>query len=96
MKQSELVITVANLTGLSKSMIQEVLETASEVVADVIRTNPDEGVAFPGLGKFSARERQARMGRNPRNGDEVMIAGKRIARFRPALSFAGRVAGTRV
>jgi nucleoid DNA-binding protein len=52
MKQSELVITVANLTGLSKSMIQEVLETASEVVADVIRTNPDEGVAFRAWASF--------------------------------------------
>lgn len=52
MKQNEFVTTVANVSGLSKAVVRDVLETAGEVVADTLHQTGEASVSVPGFGKF--------------------------------------------
>lgn len=55
MKRGEFVTTVANITGLSESVVLDVLESAGDVVADLLRDDKaGEAASVPGFGKFTA------------------------------------------
>jgi len=53
-------------------------------VADNIRNSLKRGekVVLAGLGTFSARRRKARTGRNPRTGESLQIAERKVVRFK--------------
>lgn len=54
MKRGEFVTTVANITGLSESVVLDVLEAAGDVVADLLRDDrAGEAASVPGFGKFT-------------------------------------------
>lgn len=96
MNTAELLQTLYNLTKIPRPIIREVLETAGELVAEVIRTG-GEDVSVPGFGKFkpvtSANRVQQLNFRDPP--ETRVVAGKRRARFVPSKTFREGVAGAR-
>lgn len=55
------------------------------VFADIVSELRINGIAnVKGFGKFTVVERAARIGRNPRTGESVEIASKRVVKFTPA------------
>lgn len=48
-------------------------------------------VELRGFGAFSTRERDARKGRNPRTGDTVEVAAKRVPYFKPGKEMRERL-----
>ena len=50
-----------------------------------------EEVNFVGWGKFEVKETPARTGRNPRTGEEVAIAAKKVVKFKAGKSLADKV-----
>jgi hypothetical protein len=55
MKRGEFVTTVANITGLSDSVVLDVLEASGDVLADLLREDKSgEAASVPGFGKFAA------------------------------------------
>lgn len=50
-------------------------------------------VELRGFGAFTTRKREARMGRNPRTGAAVPVAGKGMPHFRPGKELRTRVNG---
>ena len=46
-------------------------------------------IQIPGFGKFSVRQRAARMGRNPRTGQTIQIRASKTVGFKPAAAFKG-------
>lgn len=92
MNQKEFIQTIANLVnGVSRETVGEVLRTAGQIAGEVLGEGLGERVAVPGFGKFHALERAERIGRNPRNGDPIRIAGRRVAKFSPSPSFRDSV-----
>ena len=63
----------------------EEVEQAVDIFFDEIGQRLAEGgrVELRGFGAFSTREREARSGRNPRTGEQVQVAAKRVPYFRP-------------
>lgn len=63
----------------------EDIEQLVEIFFDEISGRLAEGgrVELRGFGAFSTRERDARQGRNPRTGEAVAVAAKRVPYFRP-------------
>jgi DNA-binding protein HU-beta len=53
-----------------------------------------ERVALPGLGAFSVASRKARTGRNPRTGEPIAIAARKVIKFSAASSLERSVNGT--
>ncbi|HAF00413.1 MAG TPA: integration host factor subunit alpha [Methylophilaceae bacterium] len=91
MNQSELISKVAFEAGLSKSESEKSLK-ALGAITQVALANGDE-IALPGIGKFSAKTRAARTGRNPATGEEMQIAAKQVPHFSAAKALKDAVAG---
>lgn len=66
-------------TGVSKAAIKFVLEAQGEI-AQTELSNGNE-VTLPGIGKFTTDLRAARIGRNPKTGEQIAIAEKRVPKF---------------
>ena len=91
MNQKDLIDQIANIVGESRITVKSILETA----ADVIHTELIEGgeATLPGLGKFTAKQRAAKKGRNPATGAEIDIPAKRVPHFSAAKALKDAVNG---
>ncbi len=63
----------------------EEIEQVVDIFFDEITERLAEGgrVELRGFGAFSTRERDARVGRNPRTGESVSVPAKRVPYFKP-------------
>ena len=62
---------------------------SADLVALVFDTMKDElsggtKIKISGFGNFEVRQKQPRPGRNPQTGQEIMIEGRRILKFKPS------------
>ena len=71
------------------SEIEDMADTALESIAEALAG--DGRVELRGFGAFSVRERKARKGRNPRTGEAVKVAAKRVPFFKPGKELRERV-----
>jgi len=92
--RSDLSEAIYREIGLSRNESSEMVETIlSRVVEALIR---GESVKISSFGTFAVREKGARMGRNPKTGEEVPIEPRRVLVFRPSHILKERVnAGNR-
>jgi integration host factor subunit beta len=69
------------------------IERVVSAFFDSIITQLQQGgrVELRGFGAFSTRERDARKGRNPRTGDAVDVAAKRVPYFKPGKEMRERL-----
>lgn len=81
MNKKEFTQSVAAASGLS--MKESAL--AVNAVLDVIASTMQQGgrISMPGFGSFALKERPARTGRNPRTGESIKIAAKKVVKFTP-------------
>ena len=69
MNKAELVENVVKRTKLTKKDAS----AAVDATLDAIKKGTKKGVIIAGFGSFSVSNRKARVGRNPRTGDEIKI-----------------------
>lgn len=80
MNKSELVNVVATKTKLSRVAASAAVDALLKAIRDSLsRGNP---VSLIGFGSFSVSKRSARKGRNPQTNKPIMIAAKKVPRFR--------------
>ena len=79
MTKQEFVTAVASRSGLSSRDAQKAVDAFLDTITETLRTGGD--VNFTGFGKFSAADRAARQGVNPRTGERVQIAATRVPKF---------------
>lgn len=77
--------------GLSRSESAQLVEQVLELVADALEQG--QNVKISGFGTFVLRDKNERIGRNPKTGIEVPITPRRVLTFRPSQSLRDRVAG---
>lgn len=85
MNKSQLVESVAEQTKLTKTNIEETLNTALDLIKKSVKKGDD--VTLVGFGTFTKSKRKARMGRNPQTGKEIKIPAMTVPRFRPGKEF---------
>ncbi|MCV2891991.1 integration host factor subunit alpha [Lentibacter sp. XHP0401] len=76
--------------GLSRNDSAQLVETVLQHVSDALVTG--EQVKISSFGTFSVRQKTARVGRNPKTGQEVPINPRRVLTFRPSHLMKDRVA----
>jgi integration host factor subunit alpha len=76
--------------GLSRNESAQLVESVLAHVSDALTRG--ETVKISSFGTFSLREKNARMGRNPKTGEEVPISPRRVLSFRPSHLMKERVA----
>ena len=80
MNKSELIVALAQKAELSKKDAEKALSAFLEVVTEQLKAG--EKVQLVGFGTFEAKERPARVARNPRTGEEITIAASKAASFK--------------
>ena len=80
MNKTELVKKIAEKAQVSQAEAKTVLEATLESVKDALKAG--DSVQLIGFGTFSVSERAARTGKNPRTGEKIQIAAKKIAKFK--------------
>ena len=76
--------------GLSRNESAELVEAVLQHMSDALVEG--EQVMISSFGTFSVREKAARVGRNPKTGEEVPIQPRRVLTFRPSHLMKDRVA----
>jgi integration host factor subunit beta len=81
MTKAELVEEVARSTQLTKRHAEVIVNTVFESIVDSLKDG--EKIELRGFGSFRIRERNSRVGRNPKTGDRVNVPSKRVPYFKP-------------
>ena len=80
MNKAQLIDSMANESGLSKSDAKKALDAFMTSTKDALQTG--DRVTLVGFGTFSIADRSARTGRNPQTGKEIQIAAKKVVKFK--------------
>ena len=80
---------VFRAVGLSRNESAQLVESVLGHMSDALAKG--EMVKISSFGTFSLREKAARVGRNPKTGDEVPISPRRVLTFRPSHLMKDRV-----
>jgi len=82
MNKQGLVEMVHGKLGGTKVQAEEIVDGIFDAIINTMKQGNDVSVA--GFGIFSVKARAARMARNPKTGEQVKVAAKKVAKFRPA------------
>jgi integration host factor subunit alpha len=75
--------------GLSRNESSDLVESVLGHVSDALVNG--QNVKISSFGTFSLRDKKARVGRNPKTGQEVPITPRRVLTFRPSHLMKERV-----
>lgn len=81
MTKRELVIEVAERLGYTQNEVASVVQATLDAIIECLAEG--KRLEIRNFGVFDVKKRDARRGRNPRTGQEVNIAEKRVATFKP-------------
>ena len=88
--RADLAESINRKLGLSRAeslaMVEAILEKMCVALAE------GENVKISGFGSFVLRDKNERIGRNPKTGEEVPITPRRVLSFRPSHLMKDRVA----
>ena len=87
--RAEIVDRLVQKTGLTKQDSSNFLERVLELVC--VELEKDEDVKFARFGNFMVRRKKARVGRNPKTGEEAPITARRVVTFKPSPLLRQRV-----
>jgi len=82
MTKAELIDEVSRVVELTRKESEVIVEAVFESIVRSLRTG--DKIEIRGFGSFRTRERQARIGRNPKTGARVEVPAKRIPYFKPS------------
>ena len=80
MTKAELVEKVANQINLTKKQTEVVVNTVFSSITDSLAEG--KKVELRGVGSFRIRQRNARVGRNPKSGQKVDVPSKKVPFFK--------------
>ena len=89
MKKNDLVTLVASQTGLSKKDTEKTVDLVFAAIGDALAAG--DKVQISGFGSFETRQRAARVGHNPRTGEEIQIAAAKAPVFKPGKTLKDKV-----
>jgi len=78
---------IAVTTGCTKTSARAAVDKMFDMMMKQCKNAGEYQV--PGFGKFSVRNRGARMGRNPQTGQTIQIKASKSVGFKPAAAFKG-------
>ncbi len=83
MTKAEIVEQIYERVGFSKKEAAELVEKVFHIIKETLAEG--EKVKISGFGNFVVREKNARKGRNPQTGQEILLEARRVLTFKPSL-----------
>jgi integration host factor subunit beta len=82
MTKADLVVDVMRLGDLTRTDAETIIETIFDSVVAALRAG--DKIEIRGFGSFRTRQRNPRIGRNPKTGARVEVPAKRVPFFKPS------------
>jgi nucleoid DNA-binding protein len=82
--KTDLIERVAIRTNLNKSQTKKVVDSFINTITESLSEGSD--IEIRGFGSFRIRERNARIGMNPKSGERINIPAKKVPYFRAGKS----------
>ena len=82
MNKAELITAMAAKADLTKDQSTAALAALLSTITETLTAG--DKVAIPNLGTFEVKQQAARTGHNPRTGEKVEIAAKKVPAFKAA------------
>jgi DNA-binding protein HU-beta len=89
--KQEFIAEIARRSGLQSRDAAKAVDAFLDTITDTLKGGGD--VSFTGFGKFSAANRAARQGVNPRTGERVEIAATTVPKFSAGSQLKAAVKG---
>ncbi|MGE3646469.1 MAG: integration host factor subunit alpha [Beijerinckiaceae bacterium] len=77
------------LSAMSREEAAEIVNRVFDLIVETVISG--EEVKLHGFGKFVIREKNERIGRNPKTGEAATITARRVVRFRPSVNLLERI-----
>jgi integration host factor subunit alpha len=78
--KANIIDAIQKNVGLPKKDCTELMENLIETMKKALEGN--DHILISGFGKFSVNEKQARRGRNPASGENMMLKKRRVVTFK--------------
>ena len=82
MNKKQLVAKLAGSLNQSKADAERTFDTITNTILDALKA--DDNVKIAGFGTYKVAKRKARIGRNPRTGEQIQIGASQKVKFLPA------------
>jgi integration host factor subunit beta len=82
MTKAELIEEVSKVVEMTRKDSETIVETIFDSIVNSLHKG--EKIEIRGFGSFRTRQRQPRVGRNPKTGSRVEVPSKRIPFFKPS------------
>jgi len=82
MTKADLIEEVARVVEFTRKESEVIVESIFDSVVNALRE--DDKIEIRGFGSFRTRQRQSRIGRNPKTGARVDVPAKRVPYFKPS------------
>lgn len=89
--KADLVQKVYQNHNLTKAQATEAVETFLRIAKNCLENGED--LLLSGFGKFNVKNKNARRGRNPQTGNELILAARRVVTFKPSGILRDRING---
>lgn len=82
MTKADLIDEVSRAVEMTRKDSEVIVETIFESIVRSLRAG--DKIEIRGFGSFRTRQRQSRVGRNPKTGDRVEVPARKIPYFKPS------------
>ena len=90
MNKVELIAQIAEKSGLSKKDAEKALAAVIDTITEAVSTG--DKVQLVGFGSFEVKQREARVGRNPKTKEAIEIPATRVPVFKAGRALKDSVA----
>ena len=91
MTKVDLIDEVSSVVEMTRKDSEVIVEAIFDSIVRSLKT--DDKIEIRGFGSFRTRQRQSRIGRNPKTGTRVEVPAKRIPYFKPSKELKDLVNG---
>lgn len=93
MNRKELIDALADKTGSTKADADRNITALIEIISSTLKKG--DNIALVGFGTFEVRKRAARIGRNPKTGEELKIKAAKVPAFKAGATLKATVNGSK-
>ena len=93
MTKADLIEEVSRAVEMTRKDSELIVETIFESIVHALRVS--DKIEIRGFGSFRTRQRQARVGRNPKTGARVEVPPKKVPYFKPSKELKDLINGSK-
>jgi integration host factor subunit alpha len=89
MTKAEIVDVLFSKLDVPRKEVQSIVEAFFELIKSELEQG--NSIKLPGFGNFNVRNKNSRVGRNPKTGEEMEITARNVLSFKPSTILRERV-----